>query len=117
MPCYRCGAMQTDPAKGASPWKRGVRSGVQVLVCPTCQRRGDWMPDLDRCSECGSTMLVRILGDTCCRACGASQADSSVGETGRPVSAAGSSAPACSASAGGLADEVEAALDRFFGRA
>jgi hypothetical protein len=62
-------------------------------------------------------MLVRLLGDTCCRACGASQVDSSVGATGRPVSAAGSGVPASSANAGGLADEVAAALDRFFGRA
>jgi hypothetical protein len=62
-------------------------------------------------------MLVRLLGETCCRACGASQADSSAGATGRPVSAAGSGVPASSANAGGLADEVAAALDRFFGRA
>ena len=110
MPCYRCGARQTDPVKGTSPWKRGVRAGVQVLVCPPCQVRGDWMTDLDRCQECGSTMLVRLLGETQCRACGESRPESAaLHRAGR--------APGVAEGATGLADEVEAALDRFFGRA
>jgi ribosomal protein L37AE/L43A len=99
MPCYRCAARQHDPVKGPSDWKRGVLDGEQVLVCPSCQRTHDWQADLDRCPECGSTMLVRALGDTRCKACGAT--------------AAGESGP-------GVADEsltadVEAALRRQFG--
>jgi hypothetical protein len=69
MPCYRCGARQTDPGKGPSPWKRGVIADEQVLVCPDCQATHDWVADLDRCSACGSTMLVRALGETRCRQC------------------------------------------------
>jgi hypothetical protein len=70
VPCYRCHARQSDPVKGPSPWKRGVVGGEQVLVCPDCQRGRDWQSDLDRCDECGSAQLVRVLGDTRCKACG-----------------------------------------------
>jgi hypothetical protein len=113
MPCYRCGDRQTDPVRGPSPWKRGVRGGVQVLVCPDCQLVHDWVSDLDHCAACGSTLLIRLLGETQCRGCGA---------TAERVSAAKAPAPA-SASAPGpaepadLAGDVEAALDRLFGRA
>ena len=69
MPCYRCGARQTDPGKGPSPWKRGVIDDEQVLVCPDCQAEHNWVGDLDRCTSCGSTMLVRALGETRCREC------------------------------------------------
>jgi len=143
MPCYRCGVRQTDPVRGRSPWKRGVRGGVQVLVCPDCQRTHDWTGDFDRCAACGSTLLVRILGDTHCRACGAtgeavapgvvsaavttpavspavsSAASSAVSPAVSPaVSSAVSPAvsPAATGSAA-LAGDVEAALDRLFGRA
>jgi ribosomal protein L37AE/L43A len=95
---------QTDPDRGASPWKRGVRSGEQVLVCPDCQRTPDWTAALDACPRCGSTMLVRALGETQCRACGG------VVETGP-----GSEPAAGGGAAAGLADEVAAALDRLFG--
>lgn len=70
MPCHRCGARQTDPVKGASPWRRGVRAGEQVLVCPDCQRERDWTADLARCAGCGSARLVRVLGSTQCKDCG-----------------------------------------------
>jgi hypothetical protein len=69
MPCYRCSARQADPGKGPSPWKRGVVHDEQVLVCPDCQAAHDWVADLDRCESCGSTMLVRALGETRCREC------------------------------------------------
>jgi hypothetical protein len=69
MPCYRCGARQVDPGKGPSPWKRGVIHDEQVLVCPDCQATHNWTADLDRCESCGSTMLVRALGETRCRSC------------------------------------------------
>jgi hypothetical protein len=126
MPCYRCGVRQTDPVRGPSPWKRGVRGGSQVLVCPDCQRAHDWTGDLDQCAACGSTLLVRILGETHCRACGA------MGERAAPgvraaaaVTAPAVTAPAVTGPAGppatsgsaGLAGDVEAALDRLFGRA
>ena len=99
MPCYHCGARQTDPGKGPSPWKRGVIDDEQVLVCPTCQGSHDWVADLDRCGSCGSTMLVRSLGETRCRQC----------EWTKPATRAGGRAD------GTLADEVAAALQRRFG--
>jgi ribosomal protein L37AE/L43A len=99
MPCYRCAVRQTDPGKGPSDWKRGVVDGVQVLVCPECQRTHDWQADLDRCAECGSTRLVRVLGDTTCRSCGT------------VVAASGGDPPADAS----LAADVSAALERRFG--
>ena len=70
MPCYRCGVRQTDPSRGQSPWKRGVRRDSQVLICPHCQASDDWMADLARCPRCGSVHLVRRLGEVECRDCG-----------------------------------------------
>ena len=99
MPCYRCGARQTDPGKGPSPWKRGVVADQQVLVCPECQVAHAWTSDLDRCESCGSTMLVRALGETRCRACA-------------HVKQAASGGPG--AGDGSLAEEVAAALRRRF---
>ena len=103
MPCYRCGARQNDPVRGPSPWKRGVRAGTMVLICPDCQREHDWTADLDRCPSCGSTALSRALGETTCKACGIVVASEAGGE---PVQ---ESAP-------GLSDEVSAALERAFRR-
>ena len=106
MPCYRCGARQTDPVRGPSPWKRGVRSGEMVLVCPDCQREHDWSADMDRCPSCGSTSLSRALGETTCKSCGAVTSGDGAHDESQP---AHRSAP-------GLADEVSAALDRAFNR-
>jgi hypothetical protein len=103
MPCYHCGSRQTDPARGASPWKRGVRGGVQVLVCPTCQESHNWSADLDWCARCRSTMLVRVLGETRCRACGA------VAASGPPHVKPVAAPPVTDLSA-----EVAAALERLF---
>jgi hypothetical protein len=100
MPCYRCATRQSDPGKGPSDWKRGVVNGVQVLVCPSCQRTHDWVADLDRCTSCGSTVLVRALGETKCRSCGAAVIEHSA-------------SPSAVDSA--LADDVAAALARRFG--
>src|SRR3954447_4868907 len=100
----RCGARQTDPVRGASPWKRGVRSGQQVLICPDCQRSSEWTRELDTCPSCGSTLLVRRLGDTVCRAC-----DFVVASDAAAAAPAGEGAP-------GLADDVAAALDRVLRR-
>jgi predicted amidophosphoribosyltransferase len=100
VPCYRCDSRQTDPGKGPSPWKRGVIRDEQVLVCPDCQQAHDWIADLDRCASCSSTMLVRALGETRCRACGWTKeaAGTAVRDDGR------------------LAADVEAALRRRFDR-
>jgi hypothetical protein len=100
MPCYRCGARQADPGKGPSPWKRGVVADEQVLVCPECQSTHNWTADLDRCEKCGSTMLLRALGETRCRSCG---------HVKPAVRRAGGVRGDSS-----LADEVEAALRRRF---
>ena len=100
MPCYRCGARQTDPARGASPWKRGVRADRQVLVCPGCQAVHDWTAALDRCAACGSAVLVCRLGEVECRDCGHVREADGTGEE-HAVSAAP-----------GLSEEVAEALNR-----
>jgi len=101
MPCYHCGARQSDPDRGPSAWRRGVRAGSQVLVCPDCQGSHDWIADLDPCARCGSRALAKVLGDTRCRDCGLS--------TEGP-------APAHDADTPGLAEDVAAALERVLGR-
>ncbi|MFF4416996.1 hypothetical protein ACFYY8_31125 [Streptosporangium sp. NPDC001559] len=105
MPCFSCGARQTDPVRGASPWKRGVRGEAQVLVCPDCQRTHDL--ELDTCSSCGSAALICRLGEVECRSCGAVR-PAAVGEGTLPPRPSGLSKE--------LADEVEAALNRVLGR-
>src|SRR5260370_24201451 len=107
MPCYLCGTRQTDPDRGQSPWKRGVRGDSQVLVCPQCQSGRDWASDLDRCRGCGSVRLVRRLGDAECRDCGLIQPPTvTVGGVVGPVTATGD---------GDLAEEVARALERVLG--
>jgi hypothetical protein len=76
-----------------------VIADEQVLVCPDCQSTHDWMADLDRCQSCGSTMLVRALGETRCRACSFVKQTA----TGRARTADAT-----------LADDVAAALRRRF---
>lgn len=100
MPCHRCGARQSDPARGPSAWKRGVRRGSQVLVCPECQHDRDWTADLDRCPSCGSTALLRTLGETSCRGCGAMPGGPPAPTGADPVDAPG------------LAEDVARAIDR-----
>lgn len=112
MPCHRCGARQTDPVRGASPWRRGVRADEQVLVCPDCQSNRDWTADLAHCAACGSAALVRRLGQTVCKDCGAE--DRVIPETGTSADGAGDVRPAPPARS--LADDVAAALERQFGR-
>jgi len=109
MPCYLCGTRQTDPDRGQSPWKRGVRGDSQVLVCPQCQSGRDWASDLDRCRGCGSVRLVRRLGEAECRDCGLIQPPTVPAETaggGEHVTATGD---------GDLATEVARALERVLG--
>lgn len=69
VPCYRCGARQTDPDREASPWRRAVQREEQVLVCPECQESSSWLEDVDSCPVCGSPSLSRRLGQTVCGHC------------------------------------------------
>ncbi|MPZ91900.1 MAG: hypothetical protein GEU68_09770 [Actinobacteria bacterium] len=72
MPCYRCGRIQTDPVKGASPWGRGVVEGAQILICPECQTSDpEWPRSLDACPRCGGTRLSVVMGSIVCRSCNA----------------------------------------------
>ncbi|WP_067458518.1 hypothetical protein [Actinomadura macra] len=107
MPCFRCGARQTDPVRGASPWKRGVRADHQVLVCPDCQAARDWAADLDRCASCGSAALVCRLGEVECRDCGHTR---DAVRDDPPLVRSGA------AQADGLSEEVAAALSRVLRR-
>ena len=129
MPCYRCGVRQTDPSRGQSPWKRGVRRDSQVLICPRCQASDDWTADLARCPRCGSVHLVRRLGEVECRDCGtivppsAGPGDALGGEAlaGEALgSAALAGEVALTEVAGGpspdLSEEVARALERVLGR-
>jgi uncharacterized Zn finger protein (UPF0148 family) len=82
-------------------------AGEQVLVCPDCQTEG-WTDGLDRCASCGSTSLVKRLGDVTCRQCG---------HVGASVAAgAPDAARDADAAREELAADVAAALDRLLGR-
>jgi hypothetical protein len=138
MPCYRCGVRQTDPGRGQSPWKRGVRRDSQILICPACQASHDWTADLDRCGQCSSVHLVRRLGEVECRECGAivppvidDLVGGGLGEAGslgddgplsgaEPAAQAGSPgqarAPGQAAASPDLSEEVAKALERVLGR-
>ena len=127
MPCYRCGVRQTDPSRGQSPWKRGVRRQSQILICPGCQDTVDWMSEMDRCSRCSSVHLVKRLGEVECRDCGAIVSPEGSGETGlteapglagasglaeEPGGALGEAGPAVAGRGPDLSEEVARALDR-----
>jgi hypothetical protein len=103
MPCYRCGVRQTDPERGSSPWRRGVRHDRLVLVCPACQESGDWTADLEHCARCDSAHLIRRLGQVECLDCGLV----------REPAATLAAAPASPGSDASLAEEVGRALDRL----
>jgi hypothetical protein len=105
MGCHTCGRRQVDPESGPSTWRRAVVAGEQVLVCPDCQVEG-WTDRLDRCAACGSTVLVKRLGEVGCRTCGAT------GETADGAGATAKRATAPGAAREALADDVAAALER-----
>ena len=69
MPCFSCGARQSDPERGPSPWKRGVVREHLVLVCPACQRRPGWSAELQSCARCESVHLIRRLDQVECLDC------------------------------------------------
>jgi len=108
VPCYRCGVRQTDPERGKSPWRRGVRRDQLVLVCPACQESCDWTADLESCSRCASVHLIRRLGQVECLDCGLVREPASAGSR-----SPGSDRPGGDAA---LAEEVSRALDRVLGR-
>ncbi len=120
MPCYRCGVRQTDPSRGQSPWKRGVRRDSQVLICPHCQASDDWMADLARCPRCGSVRLVRRLGEVECRDCGMIVPPSAGPGEDEPLAEAGGSDVLRTGGPAGpsadLSEEVARALDRVLSR-
>ncbi len=126
MPCYRCGVRQTDPERGKSPWRRGVRRDQLVLVCPACQEAGDWTADLESCPSCGTVHLIRRLGQVECLDCGLVREPAPVlvlspaGGHDAEAAAAPARPPGGSASPAGrdaaLAEEVGRALDRLLGR-
>ena len=117
MACYRCGTRQVDPARGHSPWQRGVRGNQQVLICPTCQGIHDWKTDLDPCGRCGSVRLVRRLGEAECRDCGyvATSEPVAVPEMAGAPEMAGIPEMAGMPDAPGLSEEVARALERVLG--
>jgi hypothetical protein len=116
MPCYRCGTRQGDPEPGkGSPWRRGVISEHQVLICPACQPAV--LAELARCPGCGSAHLIRRLDQVECLDCRltrdadeADAADDTDDAVGGEVTASGG------AGGGGLAAEVAHALARVLGR-
>jgi hypothetical protein len=130
MPCYRCGVRQTDPSRGQSPWKRGVRRQSQILICPGCQDTVDWMSEMDRCSRCSSVHLVKRLGEVECRDCGAivtpegsgdaGFAEAGLGEAGSAEAGSGGepggAGPAVAGRGPDLSEEVARALDRVLSR-
>ena len=130
MPCYRCGTRQADPEPGkSSPWRRGVISEHQVLVCPACQSAA--LADLERCPGCRGTHLIRRLDQVECLDCRlvrdatpdpvATQAPPVATAPRAPSVPSAPSAPAAYESPAGpgsgsaLAAEVARALERVLG--
>jgi hypothetical protein len=123
VPCYRCGVRQTDPERGRSPWRRGVRHDQLVLICPACQESADWTAELERCAKCRSAHLIRRLGQVECLDCGlVREPEATLVPSRRPgdpadPSLADPSLADPSLADPSLADEVGRALDRLLGRA
>lgn len=124
MPCYRCGTRQGDPEPGkGSPWRRGVISEHQVLICPACQPAA--LAELSRCPGCGSAHLIRRLDQVECLDCRLTRdADADSGISGAetapdsdiPDISVMSRSDSATLRDPGLAAEVARALDRLRGR-
>ena len=124
MPCYRCGTRQADPEPGkGSPWRRGVISEHQVLICPACQPAA--LAELSRCPGCGSAHLIRRLDQVECLDCRLTRdADADSGISGAetapdsdiPDISVMSRSDSATIRDPGLAAEVARALDRLRGR-
>jgi DNA-directed RNA polymerase subunit RPC12/RpoP len=121
VPCYRCGTRQADPEPGkSSPWRRGVISEHQVLVCPACQPAA--LADLMRCVRCGSAYLIRRLDQVECLDCRLIRdaAPDPVATQAPPAHSAppapsAHESPAAPGSGSALAAEVARALERVLG--
>jgi hypothetical protein len=124
MPCYRCGTRQGDPEPGkGSPWRRGVISEHQVLICPACQPAA--LAELSRCPGCGSAHLIRRLDQVECLDCRLTRdADADSGISGAETApdsdildiSVMSRSDSATIRDPGLAAEVARALDRLRGR-
>jgi hypothetical protein len=124
MPCYWCGTRQGDPEPGkGSPWRRGVISEHQVLICPACQPAA--LAELSRCPGCGSAHLIRRLDQVECLDCRLTRdADADSGISGAetapdsdiPDISVMSRSDSATIRDPGLAAEVARALDRLRGR-
>jgi hypothetical protein len=124
MPCYRCGTRQGDPEPGkGSPWRRGVISEHQVLICPACQPAV--LAELARCPGCGSAHLIRRLDQVECLDCRLTRdADEDSGISGAetapdndiPDISVMSRSDSATIRDPALAAEVARALDRLRGR-
>jgi hypothetical protein len=124
MPCYRCGTRQGDPEPGkGSPWRRGMISEHQVLICPACQPAA--LAELSRCPGCGSAHLIRRLDQVECLDCRLTRdADEDSGISGAetapdsdiPDISVMSRSDSATIRDPGLAAEVARALDRLRGR-
>ena len=124
MPCYRCGTRQGDPEPGkGSPWRRGVISEHQVLICPACQPAA--LAELSRCPGCGSAHLIRRLDQVECLDCRLTRdADADSGISGAetapdsdiPDISVMSRSDSATIRDPALAAEVARALDRLRGR-
>jgi hypothetical protein len=124
MPCYRCGTRQGDPEPGkGSPWRRGVISEHQVLICPACQPAV--LAELARCPGCGSAHLIRRLDQVECLDCRLTRdADADSGISGAetapdsdiPDISVMSRSDSATIRDPALAAEVARALDRLRGR-
>jgi hypothetical protein len=113
VPCYRCGARQSDPEAGKpSPWRQGLVAGHQVLVCPGCYP--EVTPDLARCSRCAGVRLVRRLDQVECLDCHQTTDASAdpAGPSPRPVDSGSADSGSAHSS---LAADVARALDRLHG--
>jgi DNA-directed RNA polymerase subunit RPC12/RpoP len=124
VPCYRCGTRQADPEPGkSSPWRRGVISEHQVLVCPACQSAA--LADLTRCVRCGSAYLIRRLDQVECLDCrlirdaapdpAATQAPPAATARQGLSAPPAHESPAAPGSGSALATEVASALERVLG--
>jgi hypothetical protein len=114
MPCYRCGTRQGDPEPGkGSPWRRGVISEHQVLICPACQPAA--LAELSRCPGCGSAHLIRRLDQVECLDCHLTRDADEAPGGGAPASSAAVPDEGAGES-GALAAEVARAVARVLGR-
>ena len=113
MPCYRCGARQSDPEPGKpSPWRQGLVREHQVLICPDCHPAA--LVELTRCVRCDSVRLIRRLDQVECLNCRATRDAEAEPLVAAQRDPAQRDQTECGADSG-LAAEVAQALARVLG--